>query len=220
LLNSSEEILGYGETHVEYVGRPSLVKPHDHVRDEFEKHGESPRASPRYITGKILWPHIHDDTLLRRAPLKTIVIVRAPEDALPSILSLEMAKIQTPREALQYYSNSLTRTSQHLAAYDAPFALARYRDLTEQTEATLQELSEYLELGAPLTPTYNPMWSTGKRGAGAPSERIDEETVVSRRTDYEVGIGDEILSTVRERYQQFLSACDARAHCVRPAVQE
>lgn len=214
LLNSSDEILGYGETHLEFVGRGSLVDLHDHVRGEFEKHGKTVNGSHRYVTDKILWPYVHDETLLRRAPLKIIVLVRSPEEALPSILSLDLEGIQTPREALQYYSKRLDRTARNLEIYDASFVLIRYEDLTGQTEVALQKISAYLRLEKPLKPEYDTMWSTGEKGVGDSSEQIEAGTVVSSRTTYEVDLPEELLGEAREQYRQFLASCTSSSYCV------
>jgi hypothetical protein len=54
LLNSSPEILGYGETHREYTGRRSLFCLHDDVCREFEKHGEITDPFYRYVMDKIV----------------------------------------------------------------------------------------------------------------------------------------------------------------------
>jgi len=213
LLNASDEILGYGETHLDYVGRGSLVELHDHVWGEFKKHGETPPGSHRYVMDKILWPHVHDATLLHHPPLKIIVIVRAPRETLPSILSLDLDGIQASEDALQYYSKSLARTERNLQAYDASFVLVRYVDLTNRVEQALQTMSSYLELGKPLEPEYDRMWSTGKEGIGDPSETIKTGTIVSRQTDYERTVEKGILSKARTQYQQFLSFCNESEHC-------
>ena len=214
LLNSSEEILGYGETHLDYVGQHSLVALHDRVQRKFENHGEASKGSHRYVVDKILWPHIHDESILRQAPLKIIVIARAPEDALPSILSRDLEEVQSPAGALEYYRNTLKRTERNLKIYNASFVLVRYEDLTSQTEQTLQKISAYLGLGKVLNSEYNMMWPTGKSGIGDSSERIKTGTVVSSPTAYEVDIGEEILSKARLGYQQFLYSCRAKSHCI------
>lgn len=206
LLNSSKEILGYGETHLEYVGRRSFVNLHDHVRSQFEKHGDVPEESYRYVMDKILWPHIHNKNLLCQTPVKIIVIIRTPKEALPSILSLDLEGIQTTTEALDYYSKSLERIERNLEVYDAPFVLVRYETLTNRTELTLQKISEYLGLEQQIKSEYDTIWATGEPGIGDPSERIQEGQVVSASTSYEVDIEQEVLSKAWEQYRRFFAS--------------
>jgi hypothetical protein len=208
LLNSNPEVLGYGETHIQYKGRRSVVQLHDHVCDRFEDHDEAPGRRYRYVMDKILWPHIHNDDLLHQVPLSVIVIVRRPEATLPSILSLDLEGIRTPEAALHYYVERLGRVQKLLEGYDAPFAFTRYEDLTGRTEEALISITEYLDLDESLTPTYDTMWATGTSGIGDSSEKIEDGRVRSTKTSsYDVDLDPAIIGRARDRYRTFCSFC-------------
>lgn len=213
ILNSNPKILGYGETPIRYSGRRSFVELHDDVCDQFEAHGEPPGQYYRYVMDKILWPHIYNDDLLRQVPLSIIVIVRSPEAALPSILSLNIEETRTPKEALSYYVERLERVQKILKVHDSSFAFATYEDLTERTDETLRTVSEYLTLDEMLTPTYDTMWSTGEPGIGDPSQNIKEGRIRSTKTSsYNVDLDPGIIGRAREQYYEFCSFCNARRH--------
>jgi hypothetical protein len=212
LLNSSPEILGYGETHIDYVGRRSLVDLHEDVRGQFEAHGEPPERDYRYVMDKILWPHIHNQELLRPGDLRVIVIVRSPDEALPSILSLDLEEIQTLQDALDYYVERLRRVREVLKVYDAPFTHVTYHGLTKQTEQVLSKISGYLALDEGLTPAYDTMWATGKSGIGDSSEHIEEGEVLSKSSARDVQIDSGVAARAREEYHRFLSFCRDHEH--------
>ncbi|WP_162891479.1 sulfotransferase [Salinibacter ruber] len=213
LLNSNPEVLGYGETHIQYQGRRSVVQLHDHVSSQFEAHDEPPGWHYRYVMDKILWPHIHNDDLLHQVPLSVIVIVRRPEATLPSILSWDLEGIRTPETALRYYVERLGRVRRLLEGYDAPFAFTRYEDLTGRTEEALLNISEYLSLDERLTPTYDTMWATGTSGIGDSSENIKEGRVRSTETSsYDVDLDPAIIGRARDRYRAFCSFCDDHSY--------
>lgn len=208
LLNSNPAVLGYGETHIRYKGRRSVVQLHDHVCNRFEAHDEPPGRRYRYVMDKILWPHIQNDDLLRQVPLSVIVIVRRPEATLPSILSLDLEGIRTPETALRYYVDRLGRVQRLLEGYDAPFAFTRYEDLTGRTEETLISITEYLGLDESLTPTYDTMWATGTSGIGDSSEHITEGRVRSTKTSSnDVDLDPAIIGRARDRYRALCSFC-------------
>jgi len=208
ILNSNPEILGYGETHLDYRGRGSLAKLHDHVCEQFERHDEFVDGNTIYAMDKVLWPHIKNRSVLRVRPLKIIVIVRDPADALPSILSRDLDSIQTPEEALDYYVRTIQRVGEELRACGRPFVLLTYSDLVNNTEDELKKITDYLDLDTPLIAEYEQMWSTGKPGIGDPSSNIREGKVTRTKTSYEVQIARDFIEKARQSYCSFLAACD------------
>ena len=204
VLNSNPEILGYGETHMTYVGRRSLVQLYDHVLERFESHGTEPDTAYRYVMDKILWPHIYSKRVLQTVPLNVIVVVRHPEDTLPSILSRDLKNIQTSSEALQYYTNSLDRIAANLHAYDAPYVLVRYEDLTRHTSRALRRMSEYLGLDQRLTERYQTTWATGAPGIGDSSENIHEGKIAPSDSSYDVEVDGDVVARAEDAYLSFL----------------
>ena len=204
ILNSNPEILGYGETHLDYRGRGSLAKLHDHVCEQFERHGELVDSDTIYVMDKVLWPHIKNRSVLRVRPLKIVVIVRDPADALPSILSRDLDSIQIPEEALEYYVRTIRRVSRELRVYRRPFVLLEYGNLVNNTENGLKKITEYLDLDVPLTPEYELMWATGRKGIGDDTSVIYTERIQSSRSEYRVNLPAPIVSRGRDAYRSFV----------------
>jgi hypothetical protein len=176
------------------------------VHNRFKNNGEDPKKSFDYVMDKILWPRVHNKDILREVPLKIIVILRNPKAALPSILSRNLDGIQTPEEALRYYSKSLKRTSRNLEVYGSPFVIVKYEDLTDRTEKTLKKLYQYLGIKGSLKPEYKTMWATGEKGIGDSSENIHSGKIVSSTSSYEMEIEKKVLREARKKYDQFLNS--------------
>jgi hypothetical protein len=188
------------------------VRLHDDVCYEFEKHGEIPDPSYRYVMDKILWPHIRNKSLLREAPFSVIVIARKPTAALPSIVALGLEKIRSPEKALKYYIRRLNQIQDILKNNAISYVFVTYERITNRTNEALLEMSKYLQLGERLAPRYDTMWSTGKPGIGDPSEKIEEGRVRSDRSSYDVSIDSQIIEQAREKYRQFCAFCSNTEH--------
>lgn len=207
ILNSNPDILGYGETHIPYRSRRTLAKLHRHIRDEFANNGA--HVGPhRYTMDKILHDHIRNASVLKTGPLKVLVTVRTPDNALPSILDLNMPSIQRPEEALAYYTSALERIDRWIGDYGRPYVLVNYDDLVRKPDAVLDVISSYLELDEPLSPTYEVTWATGKRGIGDTSETIRTQKIEEKDSSYEAVIPDAVQAQATEHYERFLGRHD------------
>lgn len=204
LLNSNPEILGYGETHIKYVGRRSLLELRDDVHERFAAHDALP-AHHRYTMDKILHPYILDPSVLRVKPLKIVVIVRHPTNALPSILDLDLDFIQTAQRVLKYYRRTLQRMTEWLSCYDRPYLVIDYDELVNRPETVLRRLSDYLDLQEPLTTKYDAMWATGEPGIGDSSLHIHEREITSTSTSYNTEVPSHVITEAQGHYRAFLS---------------
>jgi hypothetical protein len=157
---------------------------------------------------KILHHRIYDSSVLHAQQLKVVVIVRDPADALPSILSLNSNSIQTPKEALNYYVQTIQRVSKELRFFGRPFLLLRYSDLVKDTEDELKRITDYLDLEAPLTPEYEQMWSTGTPTVGDPSSKIELGRVSRSTSSYQIEMERELIERARQSYRAFLEDCN------------
>ena len=204
ILNTNPEILGYGETKLKYRGRHSLAKLYDHVLEEFEAHGGYSKH-PTYIMDKILGHHVLNRQVFSTDALRCIVIVRDPIEALPSILSRDLPLIQSPGDALDYYSRTLSRIKMELEAYDRPFVFLKYSQLVNESDQVLRRITDYLDLREPLVPEYNPIWSTGKPGIGDSSPRIRKGNILNQSNKYDIHLPNNIRKNAEEMLHQFTS---------------
>lgn len=204
ILNTNPEIIGYGETHLGYFGRHSLARLHEHVVDSFTANGEE-LGEYRFVMDKILHPHIGSLETLKVPSLKMIVIVRDPVQALPSILDLDLASIQTGEEALEYYCSTLRRVDKWRKVYSRPHLVVDYSEIVKNSEPTLNKISKYLDLERPLKCEYETTWATGEPGYGDPSEQIELGKINEKTKSYDSEVKPGILFEAQNHYRKFLN---------------
>lgn len=204
ILGSHDEIAGYAEAHQAYAGRADLLR----LGRKVESTIEGPIAG-RYVLDKIL----HGDysiapAVLGRPDVKVLLMLRNPDDAIPSILHMwrTLAKPMTAADAASYYENRLAEIdacSRHLGAK------ALYLDaesLLDRTDAVLDGLSRWLGLATALSARYRTFKFSGERGFGDPGAHILAGKVIAdereRHRDYApAAIPDSLLTRARADYR-------------------
>ena len=175
LLNSHEEIAGYGETHRSYKRRRDVwgLRAHVFVRQP------TGRVQSRYVSDKIvnsLFPL--DPGLLRDSEARAVVILREPNRTLASISTV--LSDWTPRRVLGHYQERLAKLAAYAETVDSPRRIffLTYHQLLHHTDEVLEQLSLFLELSAPLTQQYTFSDTTGVWGWGDTTDQIWAGTVV------------------------------------------
>ena len=180
ILGSHPEISGYTETQRSYRSRSDLNGLATAVRATT---GEA--VLGRYVLDKILHNNLRivPDVLVR-PDVKVLFLIRTAEDTITSILNMSRAlgnegEFSDPEGVLNYYVSRL----QQIDAYSQQLAfnallIAAERLITE-TAATLDGLSQWLNLEQPLSASYRTFKFTGTRGHGDPSPSIMAGTVVT-----------------------------------------
>lgn len=177
ILNTSRRIVGYGETHTTYRDRADLARLTLNVARSFRR----PWLRDLYVLDKLLFEYVPRLQFLVEEPVKLILLVRRPEESLPSILRFRPGNEEWDEaRALEYYVGrleSMARCAEFCADPARTFALT-YDQLIGETTEALPALGDFLGLDDSLSERYDLMWSTGRRR-------------FLRRAGHDYGIGDD-----------------------------
>jgi len=204
ILGSHPEISGYAESHQSYSVRSDLLRL---VRKVHEQTGEA--ALGRYVLDKIL----HDNMeiapgILCRPDVKCVFLLRNPDDALRSVLSLMRAvgraEMYSDEQVLRYYIDRLKAMEQYSALLGDKAYFVEAERVVGESGALLGELTRWLGLATPLSAEYATFRLTGLNGYGDSSPNIKAGRIVSdderRRDAPDIAIPEEALRRAREAY--------------------
>lgn len=197
VLQSHEDIIGFGEHHESYTSSADLSALA--ARNAF--FDRAPTAERRYTLDKIVSnDHEISNVVLSRSDTRIIFLVREP-----------IATLESYRRLLHYLTTDEERLESYRTRIDGMVALAEatgdadrmmfvdYKDLTSDTDATLARLTTWLELDTPLTPEYDLNAKSGRRTWGDPSEHIKAKTIISVTHDPAELDGD-VIEAAHEVY--------------------
>jgi hypothetical protein len=176
LLCSSSDIIGFGETHINYRHRSDLAKLLMSVRIHT---GKNPMKY-RYVLDKIVGvQHIINSDILTDPRTRYIFLVREPIASLGSIVAMRKQFHNESYQALlafatRHYKDRLKQLVQLATSIGDPdrcLALTHY-DLLAETPVAFKMLAKFLGLSTPLSEEYDIMSTTGRPGIGDPSPNI------------------------------------------------
>lgn len=169
IINSNAEVAGYGETHRSYRRRRDLwgLRAHVFVRQP------TLRVRACYVTDKNVNEIFSvEPAVLARSSAHLVMILREPRASLSSLL--DILPDWTEQQALDHYltrMDFLQRTSRTVSDPNRTFFLTHYQ-LLQHSEEALRALTQFLQLGSPLTSRYEVTDRTGQWGWGDTSERV------------------------------------------------
>lgn len=181
LLCSSEEILGYGESHQDYRRRSDLAK----LMLSVSRHtGENP-LQYRYVLDKIVsCHHVVCPALLSDPRTRYLFLVREPLASIASTVAMHRQLRDEPLQelitsAVDHYSQRLAQLVDLAQSIDDPqrCLLITHRQLLNETPTVFAELERFLDLSAPLREDYEIMPTTGLPGIGDPTPSILRGTI-------------------------------------------
>jgi len=173
IMGSNPAICGYYEMHIGYYSWKSLIRQ---KLLYFENEAVKPGFSCMF--DKVLHnEHSVSPKILNGRRIKTIFCLRRPQDTIPSILKLYQGidpshEFNSESFATDYYIQRLAALERIAAALEQDFFYLDAEAIRDNTEECLGNLSEWLQLGTPLSPTYELQMNTGKERYGDTSERI------------------------------------------------
>ena len=176
LLSTSDDVVGFGETHNNYRHRGDLAKLLMSVRNHT---GENP-LEYRYVLDKIVGTqHVISRSVLIDQRIQYIFLVREPFATLGSIVAMRRQYQQeTTQEliafAFDHYTIRLMQLIDIAATINDPqrCLLVTHQELLEETTAVFRRLEGFLNLRAPLREDYKITPTTGQPGIGDPSPNI------------------------------------------------
>jgi hypothetical protein len=208
LLCSSEEILGYGETHQDYHRRSDLAKLMLSVRMQT---GKNP-LQYRYVLDKIVTcHHVVTPTLLTDPRTRYVFLIREPLPSIASIVAMHRDLRDEPEEqllagAVEHYTLRLTQLVELAQTIDDPdrCMLITHRQMLNDTDSVFSELESFLDLSAPLREDYDIMPTTGKPGIGDPSPNILSGKIDRSLPRKFISLSAQEQQRLSQRYEQCL----------------
>jgi hypothetical protein len=177
LLCSSDDIVGFGESHNNYRRRSDFAKLLMSVRT---RTGHNP-LKYRYVLDKIVGTqHIMSPTVLTDRRTRYLFLVREPLASLASMVAMRrhFHPDETPEQvlafAIQHYTERLGQLLQLAETIDDPqrCLLVTHQQVIDETPATFKAFESFLDLRAPLREEYDIMPTTGQSGIGDPFGNI------------------------------------------------
>lgn len=183
ILGSNPEISGYAESNSSYSNKHQLSHLHEFVRETTGKLDLSP-----YILDKILhsyWEICED--ILKDKQFRFIFLLRPPGETICSILSMinnfssEKPQPDQINSAVQHYQSRLKQMMGMLSRVSGNALFIPANDIVNNTEKSLSDLTDWLDLKKPLNRTYRIFSHTGKPSYGDISANIQKGEVIAKQ---------------------------------------
>jgi hypothetical protein len=185
ILNSNPEIVGYGETHLNYSSeldfKSLLFKVYWQIRDYSMTHS--------YVLDKVLHNHkFLNDTFLNNSQVYTIFLLREPTRTLSSILDIKPH--WSEEKALIYYIERL-KTLEHYAQLinsKERSLFITYDQLVKDSHLVFDSLKNFLNTREGFSEKYQTLKTTGMKGVGDSSEQIKSGRIMQTQRKLETSI--------------------------------
>lgn len=209
ILVSNPEIIGFGESHLEYESELDFKKLMMKVywqNREFSKipnHLYKFNMNHRYILDKVL----HDqkflkDDFLNSEQVYVIFLLREPARTIPSLLDLKPHWHQN--NACEYYTQrllTLANYSQKIADPKRCLFLT-YNQLLDNTVSVLNYLQQFLQTEQEFSEEYKILETTGKKNIGDYKGNIQAGKIVRNQRNIAIEVEPEIIKQTQDSYEQ------------------
>lgn len=201
ILGNNPQICGYCELHLDYIDQTSLDEMHKQLESELDCN-----LNRSYLLDKILGgQHEFSEKVINITKPKVIFLIREPESTLKSIINMGyvtgVKTDQNPELALNYYCSRLAQL-EALSKRFEDYLFLESDELIENSDACLNQLTQWLALTNPLKKDYTLFKNTGKPSYGDPTEKI-KSGILKRTEGYpDIIIPSDLLRKGNEAYQQ------------------
>ncbi|MBC7999118.1 MAG: hypothetical protein IAF58_14305 [Leptolyngbya sp.] len=207
ILNSNPEIVGYGETKVEYLKHDSL---NNLLKKNAEFFGKN-RLSETFVMDKIVHDELFVDlSILKRPDVHCIFLLREPGRSVSSITKMYREILPNllngfvggETDALEYYRRRLDKMS-HLAEATENSQhcyFITFDQLIEKTEIVFAELKNFLEVQHEFSETYDLHRGTGVPGTGDYSQSIKQGKIIREKDGALESLAPEIIELALAYY--------------------
>jgi hypothetical protein len=201
ILNSSPEIIGYGETHLQYASEADFKKLmlKVYLRSQENRGLEilnDLNMNSKYILDKVL----HNNKFLNHDFMKSenlyfIFLIREPQRSLASIC--ELKKNWTPEQALHYYAGRLPYLEQYarIANSKKRSLFITYEQLLNQSNLVFEILQKFLETQNAFSEEYKILKTTGLKSVGDSQGNIKAGRIVREKREIPVDIVSELTDS-------------------------
>lgn len=199
ILNSHPEIIGYGETHLQYARESDLknllLKVYFKIQN---KRLDMPHT---YVLDKLLHDSkLLDQTILCSPNIYTIFLVREPARTLASILELKADWSQ--EKAYLYYTQRLATLENYarLINHKDRSIFVTHHQLINQTNEVFAALKKILLTQTEFSEEYEVLDTTGMRWIGDQSKNISAGRIIRKPKKLNNNISSELIEQATAAY--------------------
>lgn len=199
ILNSNPDIIGYGETHLNYSSELDLktlmFKVYWHIRDYNMQH--------KYVLDKVLHDHkFLQEDFLTSNNIYTIFLIREPQRTLASILDIKPHL--TEEKAFDYYVQRLSTLERYAKLINSKdhSVLINYDQLVKQPDSVLLALRDFLGTKEDFSVKYKVLRTTGLRGIGDSSDNIKSGRIIKNPRKLDIKISQELVDKAMQSFHQ------------------
>lgn len=201
ILGNNPEVIGYKELHQAYTGKKSLINMQIKLGKDL-----NPNFKNKYLLDKILNNYTISDAILKKVQPKMLFLLRDPEETIKSIINMGfktgVAQYKDPIKVTEYYCNRLSNLEQLSYKAGKGNLFIASKDLVENSEDTLNKISNWLHLESPLKTTYATFKDTGVIGFGDPLENIKSGVLKATEGYSNVYIPEHLLRKANDSYNK------------------
>ncbi|MEM9484946.1 MAG: sulfotransferase family protein [Cyanobacteria bacterium P01_F01_bin.116] len=206
LLTTNPEVIGYGETHINYTDandfRQLLKKVYWQAQD-FRTLGDMQnlRMHHRYVMDKVLHnKKFLDHGFLQSEQVYAIFLLREPERSLASIADLKPHWNQ--QDAIEYYTERMAMLVEYARLINNPqhTLVVTYEQLLKDTPKALKTLQRFLQTQAPFSEEYKVLKTTGMRGVGDPKGKIKAGKIVRSQRQLTQSFPPELVAQAKQSH--------------------
>lgn len=210
ILTANDEINGYGEAKVVYRDRNDSRTLSGKIAIVQMINRQRPIRRSRFIFDKVLHPYLLASTDTLHDPRTRIIFLyREPEASMRSIVASLGWTIEDAANHLIKQYGLMEKLAHELAGENNSVVLD-YEEVIENSDAVLEKLSCWLELGHPLEPAYDPHRIAKIAGSGDPSDRLSAGKILQSRRSHAVDLTDAPMDEINQRYRH--AVCALREH--------
>lgn len=208
IIGSNPEVIGYKELHLPYRNSTSLYKQRKRMIQEFQE-----PIKEKYLLDKLLQNHlVLTDKIIKSTDAKIIFLVREPIGTIKSIINMGyitgVAEYENPYKALEHYTTRLNGLHQYIQKYGNSAFFVDADELVTDADNILNKLTLWLKLETPLVKEYSKFKSTGKIGAGDPSDNISSGVLNKTVNNTEITLPNDIIEKGIEAYKNYNELVD------------
>ncbi|MDY6782651.1 MAG: sulfotransferase [Cyanobacteriota bacterium] len=208
ILSSNPEIMGYGETHLQYASEADFKKLMLKVclRSQ-ESRGfevfERLNMNSRYILDKVLHNNKFINTeFIKSENLYFIFLIREPQRSLASIC--ELKQNWNSEQALRYYAGRLDYLQQYARIINGKkrSLFITYEQLLNQSNLVFEGLQKLLNTQNPFSEEYQILKTTGMKSVGDSKGNIKAGRIVREKRKIAVDIEPELADLGIQSFEQ------------------
>lgn len=208
LLITNPEIIGCGETHLNYSSendfKKLLMKLYNQVQ-EFStvQDLKNLRMNHQYVLDKVLHNNkFIDESFLESDNIRSIFLIREPKKTLLSLLDLKPHWAED--DALCYYIGrlaALEKYAKRINNKEWSFAIT-YQQLLDNTNLTFEGFQDFLKTKEGFSEKYEVLKTTGKQNFGDSKENIKTGRIIRETRKIDIQVSPEAIKKAQQAFDQ------------------